>query len=118
MSPGIGVHPVLRDRSGLTVTSDYLDPNHLAVQTKDFVVTDTQIRGTTAWAALASESDVLECVHVFGNATGSPMADANRNPSREAEVFQVRVIGGAHAIAGKDRAKVEIVGVEADLFTS
>ena len=118
MGANIGLHSVLLGRMGMKVTSYEPDPNHVALLRKHIIANEVEDRVAIVQAAVARENGVLEFVRVLGNTTGSHVAGAKKDPYGELEVFEVRAVSVADAIAGKDLVKMDVEGLEDDLLTS
>ncbi len=113
----LGLHSILMDRSGFSVTAFEPDPVHFALLNRNLKLNDAA-HVTPLQAAVSDCDGTMEFVRVKGNTTGSHLAGAKANPYGELDRFDVEVRACVKALEGADFAKIDAEGHEVTILTA
>lgn len=111
----LGLHSILMNRNGFSVTAFEPDPVHFDLLRRNLKLNDAS-GVTPAQAAVSDRDGKMEFVRVKGNTTGSHLAGAKVNPYGELDRFEVEVRACVAALEGADFAKVDAEGHEVTIL--
>lgn len=107
----MGLHSILMDRCGWTVTAYEPDPDHARWLRRNLSLNQSG-KVTLVDAAVSDVAGELEFVRVVGNTTSSHLSGAKTNAYGEFERFPVRVVSIGSIMPAVDFVKMDAEGQE------
>jgi FkbM family methyltransferase len=118
LGANIGLHSLIMDRFGFTVTAYEPDPVHIELF-NELISTNSAHNISLRGKAIGVKNEKLNFTRVLGNTTGNHLTGAKQNPYGELETFEVEV-DALHDVLGENYSlvKMDVEGYEVKLIQS